>query len=117
MARTAKRLGAEEAAIVYRRTRERMPAEDTEIEEALEEGVLMKWLSTVRHAEAGVLMVERMELDEKGSRSPPVSWRGWRPTPSCSHSARMSTCPCWTACRICMTECPSGSIVMVPGHG
>ena len=70
VARTAKRLGAEEAVIVYRRTRERMPADDTEIEEALEEGVLMKWLSTVRHAEAGVLMVERMELDEKGFPQP-----------------------------------------------
>ncbi len=70
VARTAKRLGAEEAVIVYRRTRERMPADDTEIEEALEEGVLMKWLSTVRHAEAGVLMVERMELDERGFPQP-----------------------------------------------
>jgi NADPH-dependent glutamate synthase beta subunit-like oxidoreductase len=70
VARTAKRLGAEESVIVYRRTRERMPADDTEIEEALEEGVLMKWLSTVKHAEAGVLMVERMELDEKGFPQP-----------------------------------------------
>jgi len=70
VARTAKRLGAEESVIVYRRTRERMPADDTEIEEALEEGVLMKWLSTVKHADAGVLKVERMELDEKGFPQP-----------------------------------------------
>ncbi|MGP0054121.1 MAG: FAD-dependent oxidoreductase [Steroidobacteraceae bacterium] len=34
VARTAKRLGAEEAVIVYRRTRERMPAHDFEVEEA-----------------------------------------------------------------------------------
>src|ERR1019366_4716599 len=47
-ARTAKRLGAEEAIVVYRRTRERMPAHDAEMEEALEEGILIKWLSTVR---------------------------------------------------------------------
>ena len=42
VARTARRLGAEEAIIVYRRTREKMPAHDFELEEALEEGVSMK---------------------------------------------------------------------------
>jgi NADPH-dependent glutamate synthase beta subunit-like oxidoreductase len=47
VARTARRLGAEEAIIVYRRTRERMPAHDFEIEEALEEGIMMKWLSAL----------------------------------------------------------------------
>ncbi|TAN53734.1 MAG: FAD-dependent oxidoreductase, partial [Betaproteobacteria bacterium] len=35
VARTAKRLGATESIIVYRRTRERMPAHDFEVEEAL----------------------------------------------------------------------------------
>src|SRR5208337_2158174 len=34
-ARTAKRLGADEAIVVYRRTRDRMPAHDFEVEEAL----------------------------------------------------------------------------------
>ena len=33
-ARTAKRLGATEAIVVYRRTRDRMPAHDFEVEEA-----------------------------------------------------------------------------------
>ncbi|HEX8975464.1 MAG TPA: NAD(P)-binding protein [Solirubrobacteraceae bacterium] len=65
-ARTAKRLGAEEAVIVYRRNRERMPAHESELQEALEEGVLVKWLSTIKRADAGRLMVERMELDESG---------------------------------------------------
>lgn len=65
-ARTARRLGAEEAIIVYRRTRERMPAHDSEVVQALEEGIEMKWLSTVKHAGEGVLRIERMELDEKG---------------------------------------------------
>jgi NADPH-dependent glutamate synthase beta subunit-like oxidoreductase len=69
-ARTARRLVAEEAIIVYRRTRERMPAHDFEVEEALEEGVLMKWLSTIKRAEAGKLVVERMELDETGFPQP-----------------------------------------------
>jgi NADPH-dependent glutamate synthase beta subunit-like oxidoreductase len=40
VARTAKRLGASEAIIVYRRNREKMPAHDFEVEEALQEGVL-----------------------------------------------------------------------------
>jgi NADPH-dependent glutamate synthase beta subunit-like oxidoreductase len=70
VARTAKRLGATEAIVVYRRTRDRMPAHDFEVEEALQEGVLMKWLSTIRHADAGRLTVERMELDESGFPQP-----------------------------------------------
>jgi len=70
VARTAKRLGAEEAVIVYRRTRERMPAHDSEVREALEEGVLMRWLATVKHADVGRLLVERMELDETGFPQP-----------------------------------------------
>jgi 2-oxoacid:acceptor oxidoreductase delta subunit (pyruvate/2-ketoisovalerate family) len=69
-ARTAKRLGAEEAIIVYRRTRERMPAHDFEVEEAEQEGVLMKWLSTIKHVDGGKLLVERMELDETGFPQP-----------------------------------------------
>jgi len=69
-ARTAKRLGAEEAIIVYRRNRERMPAHDFEVEEALEEGVLMKWLSTIKRADPGKLVVEKMELDETGWPQP-----------------------------------------------
>ena len=49
VARTAKRLGATESIIVYRRTREKMPAHDFEVEEALQEGVLIKWLSTIKN--------------------------------------------------------------------
>jgi NADPH-dependent glutamate synthase beta subunit-like oxidoreductase len=69
-ARTAKRLGAEEAIVVYRRTRERMPAHDFEVEEAEDEGVLMKWLSTIKQVDDGKLVVERMELDENGFPQP-----------------------------------------------
>lgn len=69
-ARTAKRLGATDSIIVYRRTRDRMPAHDSEMAEALEEGVVVKWLSTVAHADAGHLRVERMELDESGFPQP-----------------------------------------------
>jgi 2-oxoacid:acceptor oxidoreductase delta subunit (pyruvate/2-ketoisovalerate family) len=69
-ARTAKRLGAEEAIIVYRRTREHMPAHDSEVEEAEAEGILLKWLSTIKRADKRKLMVERMELDETGYPQP-----------------------------------------------
>ena len=71
VARTAKRLGATEAIIVYRRTREKMPAHDFEVEEALQEGVMIKWLSTIKNmADEGTLTVEKMELDEKGFPQP-----------------------------------------------
>jgi len=69
-ARTAKRLGATDAVVVYRRTRERMPAHDFEVEEAAEEGIEMRWLSTVKHFEGGKLALERMELDETGFPQP-----------------------------------------------
>jgi Pyruvate/2-oxoacid:ferredoxin oxidoreductase delta subunit len=71
VARTAKRLGATEAVIVYRRTRDQMPAHDEEIEEALAEGVSVKWLTTIKQAsEGGTLMVEKMVLDEHGKPHP-----------------------------------------------
>jgi len=71
VARTAKRLGAADAIIVYRRTREKMPAHDFEVEEALQEGVLIKWLSTIRNmADEGTLTVEKMRLDDKGFPQP-----------------------------------------------
>ena len=71
VARTAKRLGATEAIIVYRRTREKMPAHDFEVEEALQEGVLIKWLSTIKTGAARrTLTVEKMALDAKGFPQP-----------------------------------------------
>jgi 2-oxoacid:acceptor oxidoreductase delta subunit (pyruvate/2-ketoisovalerate family) len=70
VARTAKRLGATEAIIVYRRTREKMPAHDFEVEEALQEGVMVKWLSTIKHAGEGNITIEKMALDEKGFPQP-----------------------------------------------
>ena len=47
-ARTARRLGAEEALIVYRRDRAHMPAHAFEADEALEEGVKIKWLTSIK---------------------------------------------------------------------
>ncbi len=69
VARSVKRLGAEPV-IVYRRTRDKAPAHDSEIEEALEEGVMIKWLSTIKHADAGEITIEKMVLDDKGFPQP-----------------------------------------------
>jgi len=71
VARTAKRLGAEEAIIVYRRSRDKMPAHHFEVEEALQEGVMMRWLSTIKQVgDGGAIQVEKMVLDEQGKPVP-----------------------------------------------
>lgn len=69
VARSMKRMGAEPL-LVYRRTREKAPAHQFEIEEAIEEGVSMKWLSTIKEAEQGEVRIEKMELDESGQLKP-----------------------------------------------
>ena len=70
VARTAKRLGAEETIIVYRRTREKMPAHDFEVEEALEEGIMMKWLSTIKSMDDNAITVEKVALGDDGKLTP-----------------------------------------------
>jgi NADPH-dependent glutamate synthase beta subunit-like oxidoreductase len=69
-ARTAKRLGAEEALIVYRSDREHMKAKAFEVQEALEEGVKLKWLSSIKSFEGTDLTVEEMELGADGRPRP-----------------------------------------------
>lgn len=69
-ARTAKRLGADDAVVVYRRTRDQMPAHESEVREAEEEGVVFTWLSTVTQVDEGALTLERMELDDTGFPQP-----------------------------------------------
>ena len=77
-ARTALRLGSSEVAIIYRRSREEMPAHPKEVEEAELEGVKLKLLSnpTRIHGDSGrVEAIEciRMRLgepDETGRRRP-----------------------------------------------
>lgn len=65
-ARVARRLGAKESVIVYRRTKDQMPAHEFEAEEAEREGVKMNWLRTISSMDADDLTVEIMELDENG---------------------------------------------------
>ena len=69
-ARVARRLGADEAIIVYRRTREQMPAHLEEAEDAEREGVRINWLRTITAFEGPELQVEQMELDESGFPQP-----------------------------------------------
>lgn len=69
-ARTAKRLGADEALIVYRRDRAHMPAHGFEADEAVEEGVRIKWLTTIREIVGPELTVEAMDLDADGRPQP-----------------------------------------------
>lgn len=69
-ARTARRLGATDPIMIYRRTRDRMPAHPDELAEATEEGVTVRWLSTISQVDAGRVTVERMELDESGFPQP-----------------------------------------------
>jgi NADPH-dependent glutamate synthase beta subunit-like oxidoreductase len=70
VARTAKRLGADEAMIVYRRSRDEMPAHDFEAHEAEEEGVLIHWLRTIKQIDETTFTVEKMRIDENGRPQP-----------------------------------------------
>jgi NADH-quinone oxidoreductase subunit F len=77
-ARSALRLGADEVHIVYRRTREEMPAHPAEIEGAVEEGIIFHFLAAPREVVVtnGVvsgLVCQRMRLgdfDRSGRRRP-----------------------------------------------
>jgi NADPH-dependent glutamate synthase beta subunit-like oxidoreductase len=69
-ARVARRMGADEALIVYRRTREQMPAHEEEAEDAEREGVRINWLRTITAFDGPELEVELMELDESGYPQP-----------------------------------------------
>lgn len=69
-ARTAKRLGASETIIVYRRNRDRAPAHDEEIADAMEEGIKFSWLSTIAGIEGDSLKIEKMKLNDEGWPEP-----------------------------------------------
>lgn len=69
-ARTAKRLGAEEALIIYRRDREHMPAHSFEADEAMEEGVKINWLRSIKEIDQTRIQVEVMKINEDGYPEP-----------------------------------------------
>ena len=62
VARTAKRMGASEAMVIYRRDKEHMSAHEFEAEEALEEGVKINWLRTIKTMDENTFTVEIMKL-------------------------------------------------------
>jgi NADH-quinone oxidoreductase subunit F len=71
-ARTALRLGAEKVSVVYRRTREEMPAYREEVEEAIKEGVEITFLASPmeivkKKGRVSVLRCQRMSLGEYDS--------------------------------------------------
>jgi ferredoxin len=70
VARTAKRMGAERGDHRLPPHRDKMPAHDFEVEEALQEGVMIKWLSTIKQAGESSITVEKMALDDKGFPQP-----------------------------------------------
>jgi len=69
-ARTARRLGAEDAMIIYRRDEDHMPAHKFEAAEAEEEGVKINWLRTIHNIDSTTLTVEEMEIDADGRPQP-----------------------------------------------
>ena len=76
--RSAVRLGAEEVSVIYRRSRAEMPAEDVEIKEAEEEGVVFRFLTNPaqiigENGKVSAVKLQVMELgepDERGRRAP-----------------------------------------------
>lgn len=99
VARTAKRMGAEPI-IVYRRNREKAPAHDFEIEEAMQEGVMIKWLSTIKEAGDANITIEKWNSTTRAFRNRPESLKRWRPIRLCWHSVRMWILACLTVCRV-----------------
>jgi heterodisulfide reductase subunit A-like polyferredoxin len=77
-ARSALRLGADKVSILYRRTRQEMPAREEEVEDALEEGVDIQYLTAPaevvrRNGKAAGLKCIQMKLgepDQSGRRRP-----------------------------------------------
>lgn len=68
-ARVAKRLG-HEPLIIYRRDREHMPAHAFEADEAIEEGVEIHWLRSIKAIEQTAVEVEIIALDAQGRPQP-----------------------------------------------
>ncbi len=69
-ARVARRLGADDSIIVYRRTREQMPAHEDEAADAEAEGIRINWLRTISSMDESEMTVEIQELDENGRPHP-----------------------------------------------
>ena len=78
-ARTVKRLGAKEVKVIYRRAREQMPAEEKEIEEAMQEGIeflyqynVTQILGNEKVEELQIIQTKLVEKEEQ-SRLVPIN--------------------------------------------
>jgi NADPH-dependent glutamate synthase beta subunit-like oxidoreductase len=69
-ARTARRLGIDEAMVIYHRDQARMGAQPSELQDALSEGIEVKWLSSVKDMDGHNVTVEKMALDDDGQPQP-----------------------------------------------
>lgn len=69
-ARTARRLGATDALLVYRRDEPHLKASPEEISAAFAEGVKVKWLSTVERFGAVGIVIEKVAMNSDGSLTP-----------------------------------------------
>ena len=83
--------GSHHAVIVDRRNQERMPAHPDELAEAVEEGVTMRWLTTVSSVEDKQLVLEKMRLNDSGFPEPTGEFESTTPTRSSSPSVRIPT--------------------------
>ena len=90
-ARTAMRLGAKSVSVVYRRTREEMPVQPEEVDEALEEGVKFEFLvapvEVIRNDDKSVVAIklQKMRLgdfDGSGRRRPVAIEDGFMEIPA-----------------------------------
>lgn len=79
-ARTIKRLGAKEVKVIYRRAREQMPAEDKEVEDAINEGIsflyqnnIVKIIGTNNKVEKAELIKTELKRKDGDSRLAPVN--------------------------------------------
>ena len=79
-ARTALRLGAKDVTVLYRRSREEMPALDVEIEEAEEEGVKINYLAAPTRVLGAAGRVQALECQQMRLGEPDASGRR-RPEP------------------------------------
>lgn len=107
-ARTAVRLGAKEVYVVYRRTEAEMPAEQLEIDEAREEGVIYKFLTNPaeiigENGRVKEIKLQVMELGEPDESGPPAVrclWKGsLKPCRLPVSSAPLDKRPTWRALR------------------
>lgn len=71
-ARASVRLGAKEVVLIYRRTREEMPADPEEVRAAVEEGIKLEFLATPVKAGKGSLVCARMKLGAKDASGRPT---------------------------------------------